>query len=60
VDYKVRILEGAHGTDAVTRVLITTSDGRREWQTVGAGENLIDASWQALDDAVTYGLITRR
>jgi len=59
VDYKVRILEGAHGTDAVTRVLITTSDGQREWQTVGAGENLIDASWQALDDAVTYGLITR-
>lgn len=60
VDYKVRILEGAHGTDAVTRVLVTTSDGEREWQTVGAGENVIDASWQALDDAVTYGLLARR
>lgn len=56
-DYKVRILDGAHGTDAVTRVLVTTSDGERSWQTVGAGENVIDASWQALDDAVTYGLL---
>jgi 2-isopropylmalate synthase len=57
-DYKVRILDGAHGTDAVTRVLVTTSDGERSWQTVGAGENVIDASWQALDDAVTYGLLS--
>ncbi len=59
VDYKVRILDGGHGTGAVTRVLITTSDGEREWVTVGAGENLIDASWQALDDAVSYGLAQR-
>ncbi|HVV29760.1 MAG TPA: citramalate synthase [Mycobacteriales bacterium] len=58
-DYKVRILDGAHGTDAVTRVLVTTSDGERQWQTVGAGDNVIDASWQALDDAVTYGLEAR-
>ena len=62
VDYKVRILDAGHGsgTAAVTRVLITTSDGEREWVTVGAGENVIDASWQALDDAYTYGLTTRR
>jgi 2-isopropylmalate synthase len=57
VDYKVRILEGAHGTGAVTRVLVETSDGVREWDTVGVDENVIAASWQALDDAYTYGLI---
>jgi len=56
-DYKVRILDESRGTDAVTRVLITTTDGEREWQTVGAGENVIDASWQALDDALTFGLL---
>ncbi|MEY9966326.1 2-isopropylmalate synthase [Streptacidiphilus sp. MAP12-16] len=57
VDYKVRILEGQHGTTSRTRVLITTSDGKDEWATVGVGENVIAASWQALDDAYTYGLI---
>ena len=57
VDYKVRILEGAHGTGAVTRVLVRTSDGTREWDTVGVDENVIAASWQALDDAYTYGLL---
>jgi 2-isopropylmalate synthase len=60
VDYKVRILEGAHGTDAVTRVLVETSDGESEWGTVGVHENVIEASWQALDDAVTYGLMRQR
>ena len=59
VDYKVRILEGAHGTGAVTRVLVRTSDGEREWDTVGVDENVIAASWQALEDAYTYGLLTR-
>ena len=58
VDYKVRILEGQHGTMSRTRVLITTSDGKDEWSTVGVGENVIAASWQALDDAYTYGLIS--
>ncbi len=57
VDYKVRIVEGAHGTDAVTRVLIETSDGTTEWSTVGVHENVIDASWQALEDAYTFGLL---
>jgi 2-isopropylmalate synthase len=57
VDYKVRILEGAHGTGAVTRVLVETSDGETEWSTVGVHENVIAASWQALDDAVTFGLM---
>src|SRR2546423_6289305 len=57
VDYKVRILEGAHGTGAVTRVLVETSDGECEWSTVGVDENVIAASWHALVDAVTYGLM---
>ncbi|WP_037572568.1 citramalate synthase [Phaeacidiphilus oryzae] len=57
VDYKVRILEERHGTESVTRVLVTTSDGKSEWSTVGVGSNVIAASWQALDDAYTYGLL---
>jgi len=57
VDFKVRILEGSHGTDAVTRVLIDSSDGQAEWGTVGVGENIIAASWQALEEAVTYCLL---
>ncbi|WP_030900300.1 citramalate synthase [Streptomyces sp. NRRL F-5126] len=56
-DYKVRILEGRHGTESTTRVLITTSDGGAEWSTVGVGENVIAASWYALADAYTYGLL---
>jgi 2-isopropylmalate synthase len=60
IDYKVRILDpslpGGHGTDAVTRVLIETTDGEISWVTVGVGHNVIEASWGALVDAVTYGL----
>ncbi|MBW1604736.1 citramalate synthase [Streptomyces sp. JJ66] len=57
VDYKVRTLAGAHGTESTTRVLISTSDGTTEWSTVGVAANVIAASWQALDDAYTYGLL---
>jgi 2-isopropylmalate synthase len=57
VDYKVRIVSGAHGTDAVTRVLVETSDGTTEWDTVGVHENVIAASWQALEEAYTTGLM---
>ncbi|MFG2718150.1 citramalate synthase [Streptomyces sp. NPDC048416] len=57
VDYKVRTLEGNHGTASTTRVLITTTDGAAEWTTVGAGPNVIAASWEALQDAYTYGLL---
>lgn len=56
-DYKVRILDGRHGTDATTRVLVGTSDGQREWTTVGVHPNVIEASWIALEDAVRYGLL---
>ena len=56
-DYKVRILEGVTGTSAVTRVLVGTSDGTRDWTTVGVHENVIAASWLALEDAVRYGVL---
>ena len=60
-DYKVRILEGSHGTGAVTRVLIESSDGTGSaggsWSTVGVDENIIAASWHALEEAVTYALL---
>jgi 2-isopropylmalate synthase len=56
IDYKVRILDQGHGTDAVTRVLIETTDGESSWVTVGVGHNVIEASWGALVDAVTFGL----
>ncbi len=56
VDYKVRIIEGRQGTGAVTRVLVETSDGNTAWDTIGVDENIIAASWEALEDAVTYGL----
>jgi 2-isopropylmalate synthase len=57
MDYKVRILDGRHGTDAVTRVLVETGDGQKEWTTVGVHANVIEASWLALADAVQYGLL---
>ena len=57
IDYRVRILDAAHGTDAVTRVLIETSDGATSWQTIGVAGNIVEASWEALVDGVTYGLI---
>ena len=57
VDYKVRILDTTHGTSAITRVLVTTSDGKGEWDTIGVHENVVAASWQALQDAMSYGLL---
>jgi 2-isopropylmalate synthase len=57
IDFRVRIVDAAHGTDAVTRVLVETSDGETSWETVGVHANIIEASWEALLDAVTYGLL---
>ncbi len=57
IDFRVRILEAAHGTDAVTRVLIETSDGATSWETIGVAANIIEASWQALVEGITYGLV---
>jgi 2-isopropylmalate synthase len=56
VDYKVHILDSTLGTGATTRVLIDMQNGTRRWTTVGASENIIEASWIALEDAVEYGL----
>ena len=56
IDYKVRILDQGHGTDAMTRVLIETTDGESSWVTVGVGHNVIEASWGALVDGLTFGL----
>lgn len=57
IDFKVRILDQGHGTDAITRVLIETSDGVSSWVTVGVGANVIEASWEALVDGFSYGLL---
>ena len=60
VDYKVRILDQGHGTDAVIRVLIETADGEGSWVTVGVGHNIVEASWEALVDGFTYGLLRHK
>ncbi len=55
-DYKVRILDSSDGTAAVTRVLIDFVCRGERWTTVGAGGNIIEASWEALSDAIEFGL----
>jgi len=57
-DYKVRIIEGNAGTGSKTRVLVESGDGHSIWGTVGVSDNLIDASWEALREAVEYRLST--
>ncbi|TDE95867.1 citramalate synthase [Occultella glacieicola] len=57
IDYKVRLLDSSHGTDAVTRVLLEMTDGQDSWSTVGVGTNILEASWEALVDSLVYGLI---
>ena len=59
-DYRVRVLDENIGTGAVVRVLIDTSDGEREWTTVGVSENILEASWEALVEAYTFGLLHPR
>ena len=56
-DFKVRVLDSADGTSAVTRVLIDTTDGETTWTTIGVSGNVIDASWHALEEAVVFGLL---
>ena len=53
----MRILDASQGTDAVTRVLIETSDASTTWTTVGVGANIVEASWQALGDGLVHGLL---
>ena len=56
-DFKVRVLDTTSGTGAITRVLIDSTDGEREWSTIGVSENIIEASWQALVDSIVFGLL---
>lgn len=58
-DYKVRIINGGTGTAAKTRVLIASSDGKREWGTVGVSDNIIEASLEALEDSMEYALLKK-
>ena len=58
-DYKVRILNSDTGTAAKTRVLIESTDGKREWGTVGVSENIIEASLQALVDSMEFALLKK-
>lgn len=60
VDYKVRIIDSASGTAARIRVFILSSDGDREWGTVGVSDNIIEASWIALVDSIEYLLLKKR
>ncbi len=56
-DYKVRILDGNNATAAMTRVTIDSTNGVRNWTTVGSSTNIVDASWQALADSMEYALV---
>ncbi|PLX99759.1 MAG: citramalate synthase [Desulfuromonas sp.] len=56
LDYKVRVLPTSQGTDSVIRVLVESGDHEARWGTVGVSSNVIDASYQALADALTYKL----
>ena len=57
IDYKVRVVEQEQGTEGVVRALIDSTDGHRHWSTVGASENIIEASWMALSDSFEYWLV---
>lgn len=57
IDYKVRVLTTRRATEAAVRVLIESTDGVRKWGTVGVSTNIIDASYQALVDAIEYKLL---
>ena len=57
IDYKVRVLQSGVGTGARVRVLVESGDGRDCWGTVGVSQNIIEASWQALTDSITYKLL---
>ena len=55
-DFKVRILDSGEGADARIRVQVDSTDGKNYWGTIGASDNIIEASWEALKDSVEYKL----
>ena len=59
-NFKVRILDSTKGTEAVTRVLLDSTDGEREWGTIGVSANVIEASWEALVDSLEFGMQVSR
>lgn len=60
VNFKVRILDSSKGTQAITRVLLDSSDGEGEWGSIGVSENVIEASWEALVDSLEHRMQTGR
>ena len=56
-DFKVRILDGATATGAVTRVLLDATNGVQSWTTIGVSTNIIEASWRALEESLVFGLL---
>ncbi len=60
VDYKVRVLSGEHGTGSTVRVLIESADKDGRWGTVGVSHNILEASYQALADAIRYKLFKEK
>jgi 2-isopropylmalate synthase len=59
-NFKVRILDEAKGTGAITRVLLDSSDGVDSWGSIGVSENIIEASWEALVDSLEAGMLPTR
>ena len=55
-DYKVRVMNEKDGTKANVRVLIDTENDKSNWSTIGVSTNIIEASWQALTDSISYYL----
>ena len=56
-DFKVRILDGGDATGAVTRVLLSATNGVDDWTTIGVSPNIIEASWRALEESLVFGLL---
>ena len=56
VDFKVRVIEGRDGTSARVKVFIDSRDQERVWSTIGVSTDIIEASWQALEDSFQYKL----
>ena len=53
----MRVLDTQKATGAMTRVLLDSTNGERQWTTIGVSENIIEASWQALVDSMVFGLL---
>lgn len=58
-DYKVRVLESGSATASKVRVFITSTDGKRIFTTMGVSEDVVDASWKALEDSINYVLLKK-